>query len=64
MNIAVVDLSAETVHVLRAGLPICGFSDRVPMYWPPGHVWVTYGQGVRDVTCEKCRATAEGEPLK
>jgi hypothetical protein len=29
-----------TVHRLEEGRPLCGFSDKLPQEWPPGHVWI------------------------
>lgn len=28
-----------TVHLLRAGLPVCDFSREVPSHWPSDHAW-------------------------
>lgn len=42
------------VHVLRAGLPLCGFSTRPPREWPPGHKWTTAPAGAIRPTCETC----------
>lgn len=47
-------LGGPFVHILIAGFPICGFSDKVPAEWPAGHKWV----GVEDrdqATCPSCR---------
>lgn len=30
-----------TVHVLLSGLPLCRFSLKLPIDWPPGHKWVS-----------------------
>jgi hypothetical protein len=43
-----------TVHALLMGLPLCGFSRKVPADWPEDHKWV-YTQEHRDVTCEVCK---------
>lgn len=42
------------VHVLRAGLPLCGFSTRPPREWPENHKWTTAPIGAIAVTCETC----------
>jgi hypothetical protein len=28
-----------TIHLLRAGKPLCGFSDAFPRDWPEGNTW-------------------------
>jgi hypothetical protein len=48
-----------TVHLLRHGLPLCGFSTKVPGEWPPNHVWVgafaeMVGLKEPQVPCEGC----------
>jgi hypothetical protein len=43
---------APAVHLLRAGLPICGFSRVVPADWPDGHTWTGYPD---EVTCPQCK---------
>ena len=49
-----------TVHVLLAGLPLCGFSDALPRDWPGGHAWVHGGEDeIEMVTCALCRRLAE-----
>jgi hypothetical protein len=35
--------SDEVVHVLKAGLPVCGFNTNLPKDWPPGHTWLAEG---------------------
>lgn len=47
------------VHILRHGLPLCGFSKALPKDWPVGNVWVSY-PGIGAVTCEACRAEVKG----
>ena len=42
-----------TVHYLREGLPLCGFSREVPRAWPHWNLWTD--RELR-VTCERCRA--------
>jgi len=52
----------KTVHILRAGLALCGFSDKIPMYWPIEHVWVHPTEvptprsleGTKTRLCERC----------
>jgi len=46
---------AEVVHILRAGLPLCHFSDEVPIKWPPGHKW-TWEWDAANATCRECLA--------
>ena len=29
----------KTIHLLRAGKPLCGFSNDFPRDWPPGNKW-------------------------
>ena len=29
------------IHLLDAGLPLCGFTRLPPIQWPPGHCWAT-----------------------
>lgn len=29
----------RVIHFLRAGLPLCGFTNKTPDLWPAGHVW-------------------------
>lgn len=51
---------ADTVHILRHGMPLCGFSRDVPRDWPPGHLWV----GLDDqtmATCLGCKAKLENK---
>jgi len=45
--------ATSTVHVLRQGLPLCGFSTEVPANWPPGHTW-THEDDCEHVTCPEC----------
>lgn len=32
--------SERKVHILKEGLPLCGFSRRIPRDWPKGHAWI------------------------
>lgn len=41
------------VHILRYGLPLCGFSGKMPVDWPEGHKWV--GEDEEGATCEDCK---------
>ncbi len=41
-----------TVHVLRAGLAVCGL-EGVPALWPDGHRW-TAPDVLEDATCRSC----------
>jgi len=60
-----VDLSAfdewveepAMIHALHQGLPLCGFSARVPAEWPQGHQWV-HLKDWQAATCAACRAEA------
>jgi hypothetical protein len=56
-------MTAKTVHVLRHGLPLCGFATGFPADWPPGHSWV----GMDDLAvanCAGCReAAGDREPV-
>lgn len=50
-----------TVHVLRHGLPLCGFSREMPALWPQGHRWVRR-EDVATLQAElKCQACARVE---
>lgn len=54
------DTGKVTVHVLRAGQPVCGFSTDFPRDWPTGHYWVS-ARNLGRVNCEGCLARAVGE---
>ena len=41
------------VHILLRGLPLCGFSYKLPVDWPPGHKWVGLDES-NDATCLHC----------
>jgi len=43
------------VHVLRYGLPLCGFADTVPGKWPAGHQWIHYPDPSGKSTCLECQ---------
>jgi len=30
----------EVIHILDAGLPLCGFTQDIPRDWPEGHRWI------------------------
>lgn len=38
-----------TVHVLKHGLPRCGFSKEVPRDWPRGNVWVATQEELQEL---------------
>ena len=40
------------IHKLVGGLPLCGFSTKLPKDWPPGHTWSSKDT---DVTCPGCK---------
>ncbi len=46
------------VHTLIYGLPPCGFSDKTPIDWPPGHRWTEYWN-LDDITCGPCKEATE-----
>ena len=48
----------ETVHGLLYGNVLCGFDQRTPNQWPPGHVWVAYFN-LDEMTCQACKKEAE-----
>ena len=48
----------KTVHALWQGRALCGFSDRVPMYWPDEDVW-TDARDTKNITCSSCRKEAQ-----
>lgn len=57
-----------TLHVLHEGLPLCGFTRKVPRDWPEGHVWVPKSRWLPDeksqgVFCEDCDTVLMGRPL-
>ena len=31
-----------TIHALRHGFPLCGFTTAPPNEWPTGHFWVSW----------------------
>lgn len=43
------------VHVLHHGRVLCGFSDKVPGEWPPGHRWISIIDEWAHLNCEECR---------
>jgi hypothetical protein len=45
-------MMTDAVHILQFGFSLCGFSNRVPLYWPKGHYWVQYLE--QGANCEKC----------
>jgi len=53
---AIESLTPPAVHILDAGVPLCGFSDKVPGEWPAGHKWVRRDEA--GATCPRCRAEA------
>lgn len=46
------------VHLLREGLPACGFLRKVPAEWPEGHKWEGLDR-IQDVNCPRCLATLQ-----
>lgn len=32
---------SQTVHILKHGRPLCGFSNKVPALWPDGNAWIS-----------------------
>jgi len=59
MALAEGDMRDHMIHVLHAGLPLCGFTRLVPRDWPPGHLFVTI-EKAGAATCSKCdRLAAE-----
>jgi oligoribonuclease len=45
------------VHILYAGLALCGLSSEVPAKWPPGHRWVSYEEkdALDRSNCDACK---------
>jgi len=43
----------EVVHILDAGLPLCFFTTKAPVYWPKGHTWVSWKDKAQ-ATCRDC----------
>jgi len=54
---------ARAVHVLRQGRALCGFSDRVPLYWPEGHFWVAPEDRAL-VTCQGCASVLSKDEVQ
>jgi hypothetical protein len=52
-----------TVHILKTGLPLCGFSKLVPREWPTGHYWVSIQDPARfrRVNCTGCQEAIKKE---
>ena len=48
-----------TLHGLWEGLPLCGFSRELPVFWPVGHNWVDVRDGLDRVNCPACRERAK-----
>ncbi len=46
------------VHALWHGFALCGFSGRVPYYWPEGHFWVG-PDDTENITCASCKTEAK-----
>lgn len=53
----------ETVHILRAGLPLCRFTFDVPRDWPEGHGW-THEWDKANANCGGCVSELERSPSK
>ena len=51
------------IHILRAGLTLCGFSREVPRDWPEGHKWVAESDEPL-ATCVSCKDTLSKEREK
>lgn len=49
---------ARTVHVLRSGFALCGFSLELPHAWPDGHFWCDLEDWAEQASCQECRAAA------
>ena len=47
---------ACVVHMLRAGAPLCWFSQEPPVECPEGHYWSSCRE---EVTCPQCQARQE-----
>jgi len=52
-----------TMHLLSAGLPLCGFTTQMPREWPEDHMWLGLNEKDRPLPpgcawCEKCQAAA------
>lgn len=45
-------MSTIKIHVLRQGLPICGFTQDAPSKWPEGHFWTSTRSAA---TCKACQ---------
>lgn len=44
------------IHILKHGFPICRFTDLAPVYWPTGHIWVSWISSDADhANCSDCR---------
>lgn len=43
-----------TVHILDRGLPLCGFSSKVPGEWPHLHVWARM-ETYYEANCGRCK---------
>jgi hypothetical protein len=41
-----------TIHLLFHGMPLCGFTTKLPKDWPNGHVW---DPSRPRATCENCK---------
>lgn len=50
---------ARVVHILKYGLPLCGFTNEVPARWPRGHVWTEEWYDFSRITnlCTTCQAS-------
>jgi hypothetical protein len=46
-----------TVHILKSGYPMCGFSLALATHWPEGNSWVSFldPEVSTKVTCEFCK---------
>lgn len=56
------DPDASTVHILRHGLPLCGFTTRVPGDWPAGNTWVPVDDEL--VSCPGCMEAAKNPTVR
>jgi hypothetical protein len=50
------------VHILKSGLPLCGFTRDVPRDWPDGHKFVSIMEDRSPANCTECIAAAPPAP--
>jgi len=56
------DVSMRSIHILKHGLPLCGFTREPPVAWPAGHAFIgfTHPEAKEQADCDDCIKVYDG----